>query len=77
MLDFVGRFERLADDYQIISERLGLQIQLPHLNRTEPTSLADYYDAESIKRLQRTFQIDLETFGYASHPDSCPILSAA
>ena len=70
LLDFVGRFERLAEDYQFVSDQIGLQIPLPHLNRTESRSLSDYYDDQSINRVQQAYRGDLEAFGYPERPDA-------
>jgi hypothetical protein len=69
LLDFVGKFERLADDYRIVADRLGLDVQLPHLNRTKQSDFAEYYDAATIERVRRAFRADIESFGYPTRPD--------
>jgi hypothetical protein len=34
-LDFVGRFERLAEDFEVVRRRLGIEHALPHNNSTK------------------------------------------
>jgi len=69
LLDFVGRFERLAEDYQFVSQQIGLKLSLPHLNRTEGKSLSEYYDAQSIRTVQKAYRGDLDAFDYPPRPD--------
>ena len=64
LVDYVGRFETLASDFEKIRQRLGLQRKLPHLNKTERGSYVDYYDASSIEFVRNAFRDDIETFQY-------------
>jgi hypothetical protein len=67
--DFIGRFERLADDVPVALARLGLQ-SFPTLEdlRWRPTralELVDtYYDAELREMVRQKYDIDFRTFNY-------------
>ena len=43
---FYARFERLAEDWARICERLGHDIELPHKNRSTRTHYTEYYTDE-------------------------------
>jgi len=64
IVDFVGRFESLHEDFAKISERLELTASLPHLNSTGRNSYRDYYDASLRDEVGRFFAKDIELFGY-------------
>ena len=44
---FHARFEHLAKDWARICERLGQDVALPHVNRSERAPYTDYYDDET------------------------------
>ena len=46
-VDFVGRFENLQADFESICLTLGLSTQVGHLNKSERSQCADYYDEET------------------------------
>ena len=65
--DFVGRFERLAEDFGRVVEDLGLpaSVRLPHLQAARrPARYVDYYDASTRARMTRRYAEDIELFGY-------------
>jgi hypothetical protein len=64
LVDFVGRFERLEQDYASIMERLGLDVGLPHLNRTAGRDYQTWYTAESAAAVVRLWAVDFRTLGY-------------
>jgi len=66
MVDFVGRYERLAEDYATILERLGLQRALPHLNITKRGPFRGYFTPESAALVTRLWATDFETLGYST-----------
>ncbi|MBM4148632.1 MAG: sulfotransferase family protein [Lentisphaerae bacterium] len=65
MVDFVGRFERLRDDWNTICKQTGVRAKLPHANRTEHGSYPDYYDDETRGIVGALYAADVERFGYA------------
>jgi chondroitin 4-sulfotransferase 11 len=63
-IDFVGRFENLADSVQTINKRLGINIALPHENRSEHRDYRSYYNDETRRHVAVLFAKDIETWGY-------------
>lgn len=64
MVDFVGRFENLAPDFEFICRRLGVRATLPHLNRTEHAPYQSYYRPEIVDVVGNWFHKDIDFFGY-------------
>jgi hypothetical protein len=67
-VDFVVRFERLADDLAEVCRRVGLPaVTLPHLKsglRKGGHSYRDYYDADTKAAVAERHQQDIRLFGY-------------
>lgn len=63
---FVGRFERLADDFAQVAERLGLQpVALGRLNASGPlVCYRDRMTARSEATIAQFYRDDIERFGY-------------
>lgn len=61
--DFIGRFERLNEDWQLIKERFDVA-DIPHHNATPKDDWRDYYDLQTAKRVYRFYQKDIHAFGY-------------
>jgi chondroitin 4-sulfotransferase 11 len=64
IVDFVGRFERLAEDWAVVRQRLGLTAELPHANRSAHRGYRDYYTAATRDVVARRFERDIAHFGY-------------
>jgi hypothetical protein len=66
--DFIGRFERLDQDFEQVARRLGRSMELPVLNRTPgPASQnrQSLFSAPMAVRTLEYYQADVEAFGYA------------
>jgi hypothetical protein len=64
-LDFVGRFETLQADWQIVCRALGKDLPLPHLHhRPRSTDYRDAYDPASRELVARRYAEEIEIFGY-------------
>lgn len=66
-IDFIGRFESLADDFNTVCRAIGIEEppQLPHaFNSNRNRHYSEYYDDESADWIRQRFQKDLECFGY-------------
>lgn len=66
-VDFVGRYERLSDDFRIVREKTGLpEIELPRLQAAgKSAKYVSYYTPETRDKVSERFRRDIETFGYA------------
>ena len=65
-LDFIGRFETLEKDFELLTARLGVLASLPKTN-TSPRGrdYRSYYDDESIEIVAKLYSRDIELFGYS------------
>ncbi|MPZ18406.1 MAG: hypothetical protein GEV06_10905 [Luteitalea sp.] len=75
VMDFVGRVERIEEDFAKVCERLGVHAQLPHANETrgDRARLESYYANEAIqRRVQDVYAKDFELFGYSVRPPAEP-----
>lgn len=64
LVDFVGRFERLEEDFQFIVRRLGLNARLPTSNRSDHSKYREYYTPALRDEISRAFRVDIDYFGY-------------
>lgn len=64
MVSFLGRFERLAEDFVTITEKIGLDLQLPNVNATDHKHFSSYYDAETEALVAQHYKKDFEILGY-------------
>ncbi len=66
LVDFVGRFETLAADFESVCKRIGVKANLPFLNVSQRRrDWRSYYTDETRSLVADLFQSDLERFGYA------------
>ena len=65
LADFVGRFERLQEDWAVIAKKLGVSEALPR-TRANPRlrHYTEYYTAETQNIIKERFRVDIETFNY-------------
>lgn len=64
LVEFIGRFERLAEDFATVCERLGRHAELPHVKGSGRGNYRDYYDEESVAIIRDWFADDVELFDY-------------
>lgn len=64
IVDFVGRFESLIEDFSQISTHLGISTSLPHRNSTHRESYHSYYDNTLRDEVGHFFAKDIALFGY-------------
>lgn len=63
-MDFVGRFERLAEDFEYVIDQLGRVCTLPLANASQRSDYRDYYSSASRRRVAEVYRRDVEQFGY-------------
>ncbi len=67
ILDFVGRYERLHEDFAEACRRGGIeQLELPHIRESKKRArdYREYYDDETRAMVARHYAEDIERFGY-------------
>lgn len=64
IVDFVGRFERLRDDFAHLCKELGISATLPHCNKTRHRDYRTYYDSRTIELVADHWREDIELLGY-------------
>ncbi|SDI72928.1 sulfotransferase family 2 domain-containing protein [Pseudomonas panipatensis] len=66
-MDFIGRQERLEEDFRALCERLGNDARLPHLNATqkrEQGTIRDFCNTRTRRLVRRAYQRDYQLLGY-------------
>jgi hypothetical protein len=65
-VDFVGRFERLADDFDLVSKRIGKAVTLPHLNKSRIAGhYRDAYSSQMREIVGDVYENDVRLFEYS------------
>ena len=64
LVDFIGQFENLNEDFQSICHKVGISANLPHINKSKRMGYQDYYDVETRDLTARLYAEDIERFGY-------------
>ena len=62
--DFIGRFERLKEDFNYIANHLGINAELIKDNATKHKPYWEYYNSESIENVKNFYDKDFKRFGY-------------
>ena len=64
-LDYIGRFEKLNDDFEAICRHLNISnIALPHKIKGGGKDYRKYYDNESIEIIRTAYQEEIKLFNY-------------
>jgi hypothetical protein len=64
MMDFVGRMESLVDDFSFVAKRLGCDVRLEVINKSDHEHYSKYYTDETIRIVERVYKKDIRTFNY-------------
>ena len=65
LVEFIGRFENLQQDFDTICRRLEVEASLGHAKPSSRGSYREYYDAGSEALVREHFAEDIELFGYS------------
>jgi chondroitin 4-sulfotransferase 11 len=65
IVDFIGRYEQLEDEFSRIKKRLSLDAELPHVNKSAHDDYRKYYTDETRDIVSKRFEKDIRHFGYA------------
>ena len=64
LVDFVGHYETLAQDFLHVSQVLQINAVLPHLNQSEHRDYRSYYNQHTQKLIAEHFHADIALFAY-------------
>jgi hypothetical protein len=64
LVDFVGRYETLDQDFALVAKTIGIAAALPRLNRSDHRDYRTYYNGYTRQIVAETFRADIELFGY-------------
>ncbi|MBA2883009.1 hypothetical protein HNR65_003366 [Desulfosalsimonas propionicica] len=64
MLDYLGYFETLPDDFAHISKVLGIEATLDHVNASRRSDYRNIYSPEAIDKVRALYRQDIEKLGY-------------
>ena len=64
IVDFVGRYENVDADFKHVCKKIGIRVDLPHINRTTPVDYRTYYNHQTRKLVVDRFRRDFEMFAY-------------
>ena len=63
-LDFLGRFESINENFDLINSKLGLDAKLKHLNKSNSMGFREYYSDEMSAIVAQVYREDVEIFDY-------------
>lgn len=65
IVDFVGRFENLQEDFERAMQHLGIEQSLPHKNKSKHQPYQSAYSTLGRDLVAEHFETDIELFGYS------------
>lgn len=65
-VDYVGRFEILEHDWEVVCEIMGINEPLIHARKFKHEHYESYYTPESWDVIGKIYERDIELFGYGS-----------
>jgi hypothetical protein len=65
MVDYIGRFETLGDDFREVCTRIGIpHKELPKINTNKYQHYSQYFNNDTRKIIEQRFQKDIEIFDH-------------
>ena len=64
IVDFIGRYENLDEDFNKVCEINGLNLQLPHRMKTNHKKYTEYYNKDTEQLVADVYAKDIEYFNY-------------
>jgi hypothetical protein len=71
LVDFIGRYERLEEDFRHVCAAIGIPARLPHVNASKARPYQEYYTPRTIELVRETFAEDIRIFNYAFEGEAC------
>ncbi len=64
LMDYIARYENMKTEWQNICDHLGVNIDLPWINKSNQSCYQKHYNDESREIVEKLFAPDAEYFGY-------------
>ena len=64
VVDFIGKYENLDEDFGHVCKILGLDTELPHLNKSDHHDYRSYYSDRTRELIALHFEEDIQLFNY-------------
>jgi|SRR6056297_414861 len=65
IVDFIGKFENLNDDFAYVQDRIGIaKTSLPHVNKTKHKDYRSHYSDYCAELIAEHYKADIDFFGY-------------
>ena len=64
IVDFLGRFETIDKDFDVVRQRIRAPVELPHLLRSQHGHYRDYYSPDLAHIIGERYSEDIARFGY-------------
>lgn len=64
LVDFVGRYENLENDFNQICKKIGVEAALPKLNISNNKNYRDFYTEKTRELVREAFKEDIQLFQY-------------
>lgn len=65
LVDFIGYYENIEEDFQYIAQKIGIKTTLKKLNtNTVKGNYVDYYSDETSAIVEKVYKKDIKMFGY-------------
>ena len=61
----VIKYENLEEEFNALSAKLGIKVDLPHKNVSKKKSYKDFYSTKTIEAVEEIYQEDIKRFGYS------------
>ncbi len=70
LVDFVGRYEQLSEDFQFVLDRVAIQgVKLPHKRQSQrPRDYRQSYTDRMAEQVEKHFAVDIAAFNYSFDP---------
>ena len=74
LVDFVGAYENLEEDFDEIARIVGIQAVLPHVNQSHHRDYRSCYNERTRTLVAEHVQADIERFGYRFDGSACRLM---
>lgn len=64
LVNFIGKFENLKDDFKKVCDRLNIKAELKHNNKTIHAHYTDYYNDLSKEIVRKAYAREIDCFNY-------------